>query len=43
MAIITVFFLILGFWHHVDMLVDADILEKHTVSIFRRSSDKAGK
>jgi hypothetical protein len=28
-------FLILGFWRHVDMLVDADVLEEHAVSIFQ--------
>jgi hypothetical protein len=31
--IVTVF-LIFGFWRRVDMLVDADVSEKHTVSIF---------
>jgi hypothetical protein len=24
-----------GFWRRVDMLVDADVSEKHTVSIFQ--------
>jgi hypothetical protein len=31
----SVFFLIFGFWRRVDMLVDADISEKHTLSIFQ--------
>jgi hypothetical protein len=35
MAIIIVFFFIFGFWRRVDILVDADVSEKHTVSIFQ--------
>jgi hypothetical protein len=35
-------FLIFGFWRRVDVLVDAYISKKHTVSIFQGSSDKAG-
>jgi hypothetical protein len=33
----------LGFWHRVDLQVDADVWEKHAVSIFRGWSDKARK
>jgi hypothetical protein len=33
MVIITVL-LIFGFWRSVDMLADADVLKKHTASIF---------
>jgi hypothetical protein len=33
--IIIIFFLIFGFWRSVGMLVDADVSEKHTVSIFQ--------
>jgi hypothetical protein len=35
--------LVFGFWRHVDMLVDADVSEKHSVSIFHGWSDKTGK
>jgi hypothetical protein len=37
------FFLFFWFWRRVDVLVDADVSEKHTVSIFQGWSDKAGK
>jgi hypothetical protein len=32
----------LGFWHRVDLQVNADVSEKHAVSIFRGWSDKTG-
>jgi hypothetical protein len=38
--IIIIFFLFLGFWGRVDALVDADVSEKHTASVFQGWSDK---
>jgi hypothetical protein len=32
---VIIVFLIFGFWRCADMLADADISEKHTVSIFQ--------
>jgi hypothetical protein len=29
------FFIFFWFWCHFDMLVDADVSEKHTISIFK--------
>jgi hypothetical protein len=37
------FLLFLGFWRRVDMLVDADVSEKHTLSIFQGWGDEVGK
>jgi hypothetical protein len=34
LMVIIIVLLIFGFWRSVDMLVNADVLKKHTVSIF---------